>query len=142
LVVDIVAYPLLIALTVARAVRHPRLLWADLVNPRLVFSFFTFVAGSSVLGLQFFLRDVQGVAVARWVVGVVAWLVRGDGRCWVLPFLGAGSGADVVHGGWLIAIVGTGSLALRGARVAPELGARQDPAFVTVYTLWGVGIVF
>src|SRR5690606_27807600 len=40
LAVNIVAYPWLAALTLARALRFPRALWADLTNPRVVFGFF------------------------------------------------------------------------------------------------------
>ena len=50
------AYPWLAILTVARAVRFPRALWSDLVNPRLVFAFFTIVAASDVLGVGMHLR--------------------------------------------------------------------------------------
>ena len=46
LVVGLVAYPLLLAALVLRAVFYPRRLWADLVDPRLVFTFFTLVAGT------------------------------------------------------------------------------------------------
>jgi tellurite resistance protein TehA-like permease len=60
----------------------------------------------------------------------------------VLTFINTGSGADVVHGGWLIAIVGTESLVLLGAQLAPRFGALAPLAFVTIHALWGIGIVF
>ena len=41
--VNVVAYPWLALLTIARLVRHRQAIWADLVNPRLVFAFFTIV---------------------------------------------------------------------------------------------------
>jgi tellurite resistance protein TehA-like permease len=141
LVIDLVAYPVLVAATIARLVRHPKALWADLINPRLVFSFFTIVAGSSVLGLQLFLRDEHGIAVGLWLVAFVVWVGLSYFSFSVLTFLNEGSGADVVHGGWLIAIVGTESLALLGVRLAPHLGSLDSLMFVTVYVLWGVGIV-
>src|SRR5262249_43166369 len=53
---NLVAYPWLIALTVLRAVRHGRALWKDLLDPRLVFSFFTIVAGTDVFGIALNLR--------------------------------------------------------------------------------------
>ena len=141
LAVNLIAYPVLLVATAARAVRRPRALWADLINPRLVFSFFTFVAGSDVLGLQFSLRGAQGVAVGLWLAALVAWVLLSYFSFSVLMFLNAGTGADVVHGGWLIAIVGTESLALLGARIASHLGSLEHAAFVAVYVLWGVGIV-
>ena len=142
LAVNVVAYPLLLTATVARALRHTRALWADIVNPRLVFSFFTIVAGSDVLGLQLLLRGAIGPAIALWLIAFVVWVVLSYVSFSVLTFLNAGTGADVVHGGWLIAIVGTESLALLGVGLAPHLGALDSLMFVTVYALWGVGIVF
>jgi tellurite resistance protein TehA-like permease len=143
LAVNVVAYPLLVAATVARAVRHPRALWCDLVDPRLVFSFFTIVAGTDVFGLQLSLRGLDGLAIALWVVALAVWVLLSYLSFSVLTFINTEkTGADVVHGGWLIAIVGTESLALLGARLAPHLGGLESLAFVTVHMLWGIGIVF
>lgn len=141
LVVNLIAYPILVVATTARAVRHRRALRADLVNPRLVFSFFTFVAASDVLGLQFVLRGWYTPAIALWVTALIVWVVLSYFSFSVLMFRNAGTGADVVHGGWLIAIVGTESLALLGAQIAPHLGGIEDAAFVAVYIFWGHGIV-
>jgi tellurite resistance protein TehA-like permease len=142
LAVDLVAFPLLVLLTVLRAVRWPRELWADLVDPRLVFSFFTFVAATDVVGLQLHLRGHDDPAVVLWLTALSSWVVLGYFSFAVLTFDDSQTGADVVHGGWLIAIVGTESLVLLGAPLAPELGGAERLAFVTVYTMWGVGIVF
>src|ERR1039458_1018162 len=43
-VVNLVAYPLLVIFTVLRFISFSKALWSDLINPRLVFSFFTLVA--------------------------------------------------------------------------------------------------
>ncbi len=141
LAVNLVAYPVLVAATVARAVRYPRELWADLVNPRLVFTFFTIVAGSDVLGLGLALRGFEGMAVALWFVALVLWVLLSYVSFSVMMFAHAGTGAEVVHGGWLIAIVGTESLALLGVRIAGELGGLDSTIFVASYMLWGIGIV-
>ncbi len=53
---NVLAYPWLAALTILRAVRFPRALWSDLINPQLVFSFFAIVAGSDVFGESLDLR--------------------------------------------------------------------------------------
>jgi tellurite resistance protein TehA-like permease len=140
--VNLVAYPLLVALTVARAVGHPRALWSDLVNPRLVFSFFTMVAATDILGTQLNLRGYDGVATGLWVAALSAWVLLGYFSFAVVTFDDGQSGADVVHGGWLIAIVGTESLVVLGAPLASGLGDFAPYAFVIIYTLWGVGIAF
>jgi tellurite resistance protein TehA-like permease len=141
LIVNAVAFPLLLVATAARAVRHPRALWTDLVDPRLVFSFFTLVAGADVLGLQLFLHGFPTLAVILWVAALAAWLVLSYFSFSVLTFINTETGADIVHGGWLIAIVGTESLALLGARVAPHLGSLQSQGVVGVEPQWGQGLV-
>jgi tellurite resistance protein TehA-like permease len=142
LAVNLTAFPVLLLALALRAMRFRRDLWADLMNPRLVFSFFTIVAACDVFGLQFVHRGYIEPAVALWLFALLAWTVLGYLSFGVLTFINAGSGADVVHGGWLIAIVGTESLVLLGAQVAPYFGALSSLAFVTIYALWGVGIVF
>src|SRR3974377_2375174 len=72
---NLVAYPWLIALTLVRAARHRRDLWRDLLDPRLVFSFFTIVAGTDVFGVGVNLRGFAGVAFALWLAALVLWFV-------------------------------------------------------------------
>jgi tellurite resistance protein TehA-like permease len=141
LMVNVVAFPALLTLTTLRAVRYPRLLWADMVNPRLVFSFFTIVAAVDVFGLQLALRGHLHVGAVLWVIALALWVLLSYFSFSVLTFMNAGHSADVVHGGWLIAIVGTESLALLGVRVASVFGALEPTVFVASYMLWGIGIV-
>lgn len=142
LAVNLVAFPLLLSALTVRIARFPRELWADLRNPKLVFSFFTIVAACDVLGVQFTLRGEVEPAIALWLFALAAWIVLGYVSFSVLTFVNTGSGADVVHGGWLIAIVGTESLVLLGAPLAPHFGAATPLTFVTIHALWGIGIVF
>jgi tellurite resistance protein TehA-like permease len=142
LAVNLVAFPLLLIALAARAVRFRAELWTDLMNPRLVFSFFTIVAACDVFGLQLVLRGYVEPAVALWLFALALWTVLGYVSFGVLTFVNTESGADVVHGGWLIAIVGTESLVLLGAQLAPHFGALEPLTFVTIHALWGIGIVF
>ena len=142
LVVALVAYPLLLAGLALRAFLYPRRLWADLVDPRLVFTFFTLVAGTDVLGLGVRLRGYESLATGLWLFALAAWVLLGYFSFAVLTFVNNEEGAEVVHGGWLIAIVGTESLVILGVLLAPRFGGLEDPALVTVYALWGIGIVF
>ena len=142
LVVNLAAYPLLVGVSAVRAVRYPREVWTDLVNPRLVFSFFTIVAATDILGAQLHLRGYDGIALGLWIVALSLWLLLGYFSFAVVTFDGGQTGADVIHGGWLIAIVGTESLVVLGAPLAPGLGSSEQLAFVAVYMLWGIGIVF
>ena len=55
--VNIFAYISLNLCTLVRIFLFPRKVWADLVDPQRVFSFFTIIAGSDVLGMGLDLRD-------------------------------------------------------------------------------------
>jgi tellurite resistance protein TehA-like permease len=138
--INVLAYPWLLLMTAVRAARFPRATWADLVSPGLVFSFFTIVAASDVLGLGLNLRGHAHGALALWVFALCAWTLLIYLSFAVLTFLNTAHGANVVHGGWLIAIVGTESLVILGAALAPHQGALSPSLFVLIHMLWGVGL--
>ena len=52
--------------TLVRACPPGRALWTDLIDPRLVFSFFTIVAGTDVFGIGISLRGFARLALAMW----------------------------------------------------------------------------
>jgi len=142
LCVNLFAYPTLWLLTLGRLTLFRQEIWADLVDPRVVFGFFTIVAGSDVLGVSLHLRGFSEVAVALWVLALVLWFVLIYLAFGVLTFLNSAHGANVVHGGWLIAIVGTESLVILGALIAPTLGDWQQSVMVLTHMFWGVGLGF
>ena len=142
LIVTLVVYPLMLLALLLRAVLYPRRLWADLVDPRLVFTFFSLVAGTDVLGIGLHLRGYDRAGVWLWLFALTVWVLLGYFSFSVLTFVNSEQGAEVVHGGWLIAIVGTESLAILGVVLAPRFGSLEDLALVAVYALWGIGIVF
>lgn len=135
-----VAYPVLLAATLIRAVRFSRASWADLINPHLVFSFFTIVAGTDVFGMSVHLRGHASLALGLWLFAFVLWFCLIYLSFGVLTFLNTARGANVVHGGWLIAIVATESLVILGTVVAPPLGEFGTAIFVLIHMLWGVGL--
>jgi tellurite resistance protein TehA-like permease len=126
--------------TLVRLVRFRAALWADLTNPRLVFSFFTIVAASDVFGLALNLRGLPEAACALWLCALAFWFVLTYHSFGVLMFLNTAKGADVVHGGWLIAIVGTEALVVLGSVIAPALDHFGPAVFVLTHMLWGVGL--
>lgn len=138
--VNLFAYAWLVLLTLLRVLRFRQAIWADLTNPALVFSFFTIVAASDVLGIGMSLRGFGQAALAMWVFALVVWLCLSYFSFAVLTFLNTAHGANVVHGGWLIAIVGTESLVILGAILAPAQGAAAPLLFVLLHMLWGVGL--
>ncbi len=130
----------LVAATLARLIRFRQALWDDLVNPRLVFSFFTIVAALDVFGGGLCLRGLNAVALPIWFLAFAFWFFLLYFSFGVLTFLNKAEEANVIHGGWLIAIVGTESLVILGSQVAPLLGAHAPAIFVLIHMLWGVGL--
>lgn len=139
-VVNLIAFPVLVTAILIRLFRHTAALWNDAIDPRTVFSFFTIVAASDVLGIQFDLRGYVGLAVALWLLALIVWVFLLYFSFAVLSFLNTAHDANVVHGGWLIAIVGTQSLVLLGVRIADHLTGYSTGITVLVHTLWGVGL--
>lgn len=139
--VNLIAYPVLLIASIVRAIRFTRQLWDDMVSPMLVFTFFTFVAGSDVLGIQFCLRGHHRAATGLWLLALLVWLFLSYFSFSVLTFTNTRRGADVVHGGWLIAIVGTQSLVLLGTLLAPEFGRLAPVTFMATHSLWGIGVI-
>jgi len=138
--INLAAYPSLLVLTTLRIIRFRRALWADLINPRLVFSFLTMVAGTDVFGVGVHLRGFITVALLLWIFALLIWLLLIYFSFGILTFLNTAQGANVVHGGWLIAIVGTQSLVVLGTLVAPVAGGYAGTVFVLIHMLWGVGL--
>jgi len=121
-VLNLVAYAILVALTLLRAVRFWSLFAADLTDHRLAPGFLTTVAGTCVLGVQFWLiaNNVQAATVLL-VIGVGLWLavtytvfvaliIKRD-----KPPLQSG-----ISGAWLIAVVAAQSIAVLVALVSHE----------------------
>jgi tellurite resistance protein TehA-like permease len=137
---NVIAYPWLMFATIARAMLYPRRLWSDLIDPRLVFTFFTIVAASNVFGFQLFRREYLLLATGLWIFALVLSTLLGYFSFAILTIGNSRSRADVIYGGWLVAIVGTESLVLLGVPLAPHLGALTPTVFVGVYVLWGIGV--
>lgn len=141
LVVDSTAFVILIPATIARAIMFPRLLWADLVNPRLVFSFFTIVAGANVFGVQLLLRGHVDIALALWIFSLAVWVPLSYFSFSVLTFRDTERNVGVIGGGWLIAIVGAESIAVLGGKLSAAVASGSELIFVTAHAFWGIGLI-
>lgn len=124
-----------------RLIRFPRALWSDLMNPRLTFIFFSFVAATSICGLLFQLHGFNCLAISCWVLAFLAWSLLLYCSFGVLILLHAERNVNVVHGGWLICIVGTQSLVLLGVNIVPYLGDYAAFMMLGLYMLWWLGLI-
>ena len=133
---------LLLALSAGRLLRHADAVRIDLLNPRMVFSFFTLVAATSIVGLLLHARGHPHLALGCWVLAFVAWCALLYLAFAVLTFLTHENNVNIVHGGWLIAIVGTQSLVVLGGRIAGDLGALTQAMLFEIHLLWGLGLAW
>lgn len=140
--VAVLAWLLLLLLSLLRLARYPQAVRIDLLNPRMVFSYFTLVAATCIVGLLLHAQGQLQAALICWVLAFLAWASLLYLAFSVLTILTHEHNVNIVHGGWLIAIVGTQSLVLLGARVAPQLGPWAGAMMVEVHMLWGLGLAF
>lgn len=141
LVVNIIAYATLWVLTIARVVRFPREVLADLSDHQRGVGFFTTVAATSVLGSQLaIVAGAFGAALALCVVTFVLWLVLIYAVFTALtiketkPALEKG-----ISGGWLVAVVATESVSTLASLVAPHLHANVELLLFGSLTFWLAG---
>lgn len=138
----IAAWLCLMLLSFVRLIRFGHAVRIDLLNPRIVFSFFTLVAATSIVGLLLQERSYARLAIACWVIAFISWSLLLYLSFSVLTFLKHEHSINIVHGGWLITIVSTQSLVLLGAKIAPSLGEYAVYMMVEVHMLWGLGLIF
>ena len=118
------AYALLWLLYLLRLLRHPSDVAVDIADHMRSPGFFTMVAASGVLGCEvLLLADNERLALFLWFVAVVLWLVLTYGIFTALiirqgkPTLDRG-----IHGGWLLVVVATQSIAVLSALLAARTG--------------------
>lgn len=137
--IAIFGWVVLLILCLARVARYTRAVYIDLTSPRMVFSYFTLVAATDIVGLLL-QPSYPMIAAACWVIAFVAWCLLLYLAFSVLTFLSHESNVNIMHGGWLITIVGTQSLVLLGLEVAPSLGKYAQYMLMEVHLLWGLGL--
>lgn len=140
LVVCVVAYATLVTLTVVRVVRHRGLVADEFRDPRRGFGFFTFVAGTNVLGARVGMEGAHTATVALLAVAGVTWLVLG----YVVPWtavLGRSERPVVAtaNGTWFIWVVASQSVAVSAASLEPVVTTGRRELAVLAVVSWSVG---
>jgi len=136
------AWAILMTLCVIRMCLFMHAVKDDLLNPRMVFSYFTLVAATDIVGLLLHSHGHTQLAFTCWIIAFLAWSSLLYLAFSVLTFLSHETNVNIVHGGWLITIVGTQSLVLLGSTLAPDFGEYAMYMMVEVYMLWGLGLIF
>jgi tellurite resistance protein TehA-like permease len=142
LVVCVVSFVVLVPLTVWRFVSFRAAVNDDFMDPRRAFGFFTFVAGTNVLGVRLGMEGFYAATGWLLLLAGLAWLVLG----YVVPWtavLGREERPVVAsaNGTWFIWVVASQSVAVAAATVEPVFDdARRELALLAV-TCWSVGVM-
>lgn len=114
---NLLAYCILWALNIFRAVRYTSRVWQDLIDHQRATGFFTFVAATNILGGQFVLLAHNVMAgFILWLIGIGLWIVLTYTVFTAFtvkenkPPLERG-----INGAWLLAVVATQSVAVLSA---------------------------
>lgn len=137
------AYVVLVGLNGWRLAAFSDEVRRDLSHPVRGFGFFTFVAGTNVLGSRLLVDGHVGLAAALLTVGVVAWIVFGYVVLWNIVLAGTREGMLAkANGTWFIWIVACQSVALLAALLEPQVDTgRRELALLAVFC-WSVGLLW
>ena len=135
------SWVLIFCLYTWRLILFPNAVLENLLNPQTTFIFFSFVAATDIVGMLSYDQGWQNLAVLCWAVAFCVWTLLLYSSFGVLTLQQADRRANVVHGGWLISIVGTQSLVLLGAKIAPYLGEYAHYMMLEVHLLWCLGLI-
>jgi tellurite resistance protein TehA-like permease len=141
LVVTAASFAVLVALTLWRVGAYRSAIGEDFADPGRAFGFFTFVAGTNVLGVRLAMDGQYAAATALLVVAGTTWLVLG----YVVPWtavLGRSARPVVAtaNGTWFIWVVASQSVAVASASLEPVLSGGRDLLAVVAVLSWSVGV--
>ncbi|MCP5006771.1 MAG: C4-dicarboxylate ABC transporter, partial [Planctomycetes bacterium] len=138
--INIVAYAILLPFQTLRILMYWENLYKDLCNPKLSLVFFTTVAATNVLGAQFItIVNQPEIAKIFWYFGIFLWVTVSLFSFSIL-FIKCEEGPEsVIHGGWLIAAVGTQSVAVLGAALATQFVSCGSFVLFSSIVWWMIG---
>ncbi|MGB5036046.1 MAG: tellurite resistance/C4-dicarboxylate transporter family protein [Blastocatellia bacterium] len=143
--INLVAYPTLCVLLIARFAVFPERVLADLKDHGRAPGYFTIVAATGVMGAQAaLLHDRVLVAQILWWTCVVLWAACTYTVFAVLtvseykPSLEKG-----INGGWLVAVVATQSVCVLGCTLGGAVLVDREAALFTLMAFWlGGGMLY
>ncbi|TAM66833.1 MAG: hypothetical protein EPN48_14145 [Microbacteriaceae bacterium] len=128
---------------IARAVRFPHTVAASLRNPNAAVGYFTVVAGLDVLATGLIGHGLWPVALVLGIAAFVIWFALTYGLFSVIVLGGHHPRLREITGAWLVWVVGTQSIAVVAAALAPELPWPVGGQMLGVASIlfWSVGVV-
>ncbi|MFV0405680.1 MAG: tellurite resistance/C4-dicarboxylate transporter family protein [Propioniciclava sp.] len=136
-----IAYGILVLLTIVRIIWYRAAMVDDFMDPRRAFGFFTFVAGTNVLGARLGAEGYYGATGVLLAVAGLAWLGLGYSVPWT-AVLGHKErpAVNTANGTWFIWVVGSQSVAIGAATLEPVFEVMRRELAVLAITSWSVGV--
>jgi tellurite resistance protein TehA-like permease len=138
-------YVVLWSLTVARIVRFPERVLADISHHGRSVGFFTIVAATCVVGSQMLvINDAWRTAAAFWAFGILLWAVVTYTVFTALTVKGEKPPlAEGINGGWLVSVVAAQSVAVLGSQLAPGFDVHVPQVLFFCLGMWlGGGMLY
>jgi len=138
-------YVVLWSLTVARIVRFPERVLADISHHGRSVGFFTIVAATCVVGSQMLvINDAWRTAAAFWAFGILLWAVVTYTVFTALTVKGDKPPlAEGINGGWLVSVVAAQSVAVLGSQLAPGFDVHVPQVLFFCLGMWlGGGMLY
>jgi tellurite resistance protein TehA-like permease len=138
--INVIAFVTLWTLFIARVVRYPKDVVADISDHQRGVGFFTAVAGTSVLGSQLVIvAKLERFAFAFWIATLVLWLILIYAVFTALTVKETKPPLDQgINGGWLVAVVATQSVSTLASLLAPATVHAEVVLFVSL-SFWLAG---
>lgn len=142
LVVCAAAFVVLLLLTLWRFIAYRSAINRDFFDPARAFGFFTFVAGTNVLGVRLGMDGQYTVTAVLLTLSGVAWLVLG----YVVPWTAVLGRAErplvaTANGTWFIWVVASQSVAIAAATIEPVFETGRRELALLAVTSWSVGVL-
>jgi len=135
------AYLWLWLLLATRILRHFGRFKKDLTSHIKGPGFFTIIAGTNILGSQFFiLTDLASLATILWFIGTILWVLIIYTFFTAITIKEMNPGLESgINGTWLISIVATQSVAILGTFIAGTMQQYQEAMFFGMTVIYLIG---
>jgi tellurite resistance protein TehA-like permease len=141
LVVCAAAFVVLLGLTLWRFTAYRSAVVEDFTDPRRGFGFFTFVAGTNVLGVRLGLEGAHAATAVLLTLAGLAWLALG----YIVPWTAVLGRQErpvlaTANGTWFIWVVASQSVAVAAATIEPVYDPVRRELAVLAVVSWSVGV--
>src|SRR5680860_555413 len=141
LIVCIVGFVILLFLMVWRFAAYRGAIIDDLLDPGRAFGFFTFVAGTNVLGVRLGMEGAHVATALLLGLAGTAWLLLG----YVVPWTAVLGKVErpvvaTANGSWFIWVVASQSVAIAAASIEPVFVTGRRELAVLAVMSWSVGV--